>query len=167
MLDLTGDTYGRLTVIEEVEKVGSHRMWLCECECGETVTTRQARLRTGETSSCGCLARQRIGNLNKTSDGPISYAAMHSHLRWRFGSATDLACIDCGDPESRHEWSYLRGCPDELLGGLDATHTNPMPYCLHVEHYAPRCMACHKAMDRSPETSVRRLRTILLAGAVV
>lgn len=165
-LDLTGEVYGRLTVVREVEKIGTHRMWLCLCTCNNVLVTRQARLRSGETRSCGCLARDRFGDLRKTKVGPISYHAMHAHLRWSFGSATEHPCIDCDDTERPHEWSYVRGCPDELLGGQNDGRPNPVPYCLHVEHYQPRCKGCHKAMDKSPEASVRRLRAILLAGSV-
>jgi len=34
-IDLTGQKFGRLTVLSEVERnTGRHVMWICECECG-------------------------------------------------------------------------------------------------------------------------------------
>ena len=32
--DLTGNKYGMLIVIKEVERDKNGRRWLCECECG-------------------------------------------------------------------------------------------------------------------------------------
>lgn len=61
--DITGQTFGRLKVIERVEdqvsKAGNHKtMWLCKCSCGNEIITSYNRLKRGETQSCGCLARE-------------------------------------------------------------------------------------------------------------
>lgn len=58
-LDLTGDRYGRLTVLKEVERKNNLRMWLCKCDCGNEVVVNQNRLRDGRKKSCGCLRRDR------------------------------------------------------------------------------------------------------------
>jgi hypothetical protein len=56
--DLAGTTYGRLTVIKEVDSHDSNARWLCRCSCGaETVKTTET-LKSGHTRSCGCI-RQR------------------------------------------------------------------------------------------------------------
>ena len=34
---LVGQIFGRLTVIEEIEKKGSHRYYLCKCSCGNFI----------------------------------------------------------------------------------------------------------------------------------
>lgn len=62
-IDLTGETYGRLSVLKEVEQVGYVRHYLCECSCGKQVTVQQANLRRGQTTSCGCV---RIENTTKS-----------------------------------------------------------------------------------------------------
>lgn len=56
-IDLTGQQFGKLTVIEYVGK-NSHNesMWRCKCSCSnksETVV-RTSDLRTGNTTTCGC-----------------------------------------------------------------------------------------------------------------
>lgn len=61
--DLTGQKFGRLTVIERAEdrisKSGKHRiMWCCKCSCGNEIITSSGNLREGRTQSCGCLARE-------------------------------------------------------------------------------------------------------------
>ena len=61
--DLTGKTFGRLTVLERAEDHISHCghkeiMWKCRCECGNEVIVRGQSLRSGVTRSCGCLKRE-------------------------------------------------------------------------------------------------------------
>lgn len=64
-VDITGKKYGRLTVIEFVGK-NKHRaaLWLCKCECGNTIIAHGASLRSGNTRSCGCLMREYSRKLN-------------------------------------------------------------------------------------------------------
>lgn len=57
--DLTGKPYGMLTVIARAEdKVypsgQKHLMWLCKCECGNTVIVPGQCLTKGSSRSCGC-----------------------------------------------------------------------------------------------------------------
>lgn len=59
MLDLTGQTFGRLTVLSEFfVGVRRDRTWDCRCSCGSMCSVKQAQLRRGKTKSCGCLARE-------------------------------------------------------------------------------------------------------------
>lgn len=55
-LDLSGQQFGRLTVIKEAARHsnGSVR-WLCKCTCGNEVIVSRHDLRDGSTQSCGCL----------------------------------------------------------------------------------------------------------------
>ncbi len=55
MIDLTGERFGRLLVIEKIgciKKKGS--VWKCLCDCGKTVEVLGTYLRRGDTKSCGC-----------------------------------------------------------------------------------------------------------------
>lgn len=53
-LDLTGQRFGRLTVVAPAEKVGSMSAWRCRCDCGNETVVTIGRLRNGQTTSCGC-----------------------------------------------------------------------------------------------------------------
>jgi hypothetical protein len=55
-VDLTGQKFGKLTVIERtgVDK-HHHTTWLCECDCGNRITTTTLDLRREHTTSCGCI----------------------------------------------------------------------------------------------------------------
>lgn len=56
-MDLTGDKYGKLTVLGRAPDAGGQAAWRCRCECGNETIVRMCDLRTGHTRSCGCLAR--------------------------------------------------------------------------------------------------------------
>jgi hypothetical protein len=59
--DISGQRFGQLTVVgltgflpEGKRRV---RSWLCRCDCGEELIIDGARLRSGNTKSCGCRRR--------------------------------------------------------------------------------------------------------------
>ena len=57
--DLTGQRFGRLTVIKaEEERKNGQVVWECKCDCGNTVSVRGGHLRNGHTISCGCLTKE-------------------------------------------------------------------------------------------------------------
>ena len=57
--DLTGQRFGRLTVISFSQYVdnGRRTSWLCQCDCGNTLEVPRRYLATGHKKSCGCLER--------------------------------------------------------------------------------------------------------------
>ena len=58
-IDLTGMKFGRLTVIEfSHQDKHKKRHWLCKCECGTIKTVQTGHLKSGKTTSCGCLNRE-------------------------------------------------------------------------------------------------------------
>lgn len=59
----------RLTVIAEAEphitKGGNRqRQYFCQCSCGKIIIAPGCRLRTGNTKSCGCLAKEKLVQKN-------------------------------------------------------------------------------------------------------
>ena len=56
--DLTGNRYGRLTVLRRAgSSVHGEAMWHCRCDCGAEHTVKGWLLTRGQTKSCGCLRR--------------------------------------------------------------------------------------------------------------
>lgn len=53
-LDLTGQRYGILTVLQNSENIGLRTAWLCQCDCGSTTIVKTKELRRGKVASCGC-----------------------------------------------------------------------------------------------------------------
>ena len=59
-IDLVGQHFGRLTVIEEAGRTAQGQvLWRCACECGRETRTRGQHLRSGASRSCGCIAREK------------------------------------------------------------------------------------------------------------
>ena len=65
IIDLAGQYFGVLTVIQKADSKNSKAHWLCRCQCGKTTTVRGEHLRNGATKSCGCNANIKHG-LSKT-----------------------------------------------------------------------------------------------------
>ncbi len=61
VIDLTGQVFGRLTVISLVGRT-KHRVstWLCTCTCGKTKTVISGNLKSGITTSCGCYSAEQV-----------------------------------------------------------------------------------------------------------
>lgn len=78
--DLTGRRFGRLTVIEfyDHNKYGQPR-WLCKCDCGNTTVVVGSDIRSGSTSSCGCLWKERIMEAKVTHG--MSYSNVYPEYR--------------------------------------------------------------------------------------
>lgn len=55
-LDITGQTYGKLTAInyDKIKTTYKNSYWVCKCVCGNIVSVSLCHLRSGHTKSCGC-----------------------------------------------------------------------------------------------------------------
>lgn len=60
IIDLTGQRFGRLTVIKFVEIIKKQYYWLCKCECGNKKNIHSSSLKNGNTKSCGCLQKKTV-----------------------------------------------------------------------------------------------------------
>lgn len=101
-IDLTGQTFGKLTVLEEAQERNRSGSvcWVCQCECGNIVIVNGDNLRRNHTKSCGCqkkesaqarvvdLTGQRFGKLvvNRKTNNPYPG---NRHTYW-------LCDCDCG-----------------------------------------------------------------------
>lgn len=56
--DLTGQVFGRLTVVDRAPTVDGTTIWRCVCECGTGRSVPASKLRQGKSRSCGCLKRE-------------------------------------------------------------------------------------------------------------
>ena len=84
-LDLTGQIFGRLTVIRECEPYinpntgAKAAKYLCQCECGIKKEIVGASLKNGETKSCGCYQIEATIK-NHTKHG---YSNTPTYVSWR------------------------------------------------------------------------------------
>ena len=56
--DLTGQRFGRLSVIKRDTTKKKRVWWVCSCDCGEEKSVPSTRLKNGQTQSCGCLKEE-------------------------------------------------------------------------------------------------------------
>ena len=86
-IDLTGQVFGRLTVLREFhEKTRDNKYkYECICSCGnsEVVIKTASLLRSGQTKSCGCLQREnaKLQCENNRVDNPI--ADTPTYIAWK------------------------------------------------------------------------------------
>ena len=61
-IDITGQVFGKLTVLRKVSQVGEkNSRWLCECNCRERnqIVVLLNNLTRGHTISCGCVRKEK------------------------------------------------------------------------------------------------------------
>lgn len=62
--DLTGQTYGYLTVLGRAENRKNKVYWHCICRCGKQVQCQTFNLIFGMTRSCGCYRSETLRERN-------------------------------------------------------------------------------------------------------
>lgn len=95
VIDLTGQRFGRLTVIRKAESRGSNAWWECVCDCGNTHTVRSTELRTGASRSCGCLKGSHLKDLTGQRFGKLTVISRAETKKDR--KARWLCRCDCGN----------------------------------------------------------------------
>ena len=96
LVDLTGQKFGRLTVISRAENKGKETCWKCQCDCGNEVIVQGNNLKNGHTVSCGCFRREKTSESHKTHG--MKGTSIHntwSHIKAR-----------CFNPNSKHYKDY-------------------------------------------------------------
>lgn len=103
-IDLTGQRFGRLIVIQRANHTGSSAYWLCRCDCGNTIVIQGGSLRRGSTKSCGCLKKD--------------VTTIHSGRKTRLYSIWDNMKSRCNNPNKDSYRNYggrgIKVCPEWL-----------------------------------------------------
>jgi hypothetical protein len=87
LINITGQTFNRLTVVSRADNVGTRAAWNCVCACGKNVCVDGKKLRTGHTKSCGCYRievscpLQGKANIKHGQSRTKGYARFHSRMR--------------------------------------------------------------------------------------
>lgn len=57
LIDLTGQRFNMLVVLERHEQrsTNGQLMWVCQCDCGNKAIYSTGQLRSGTIKACGCL----------------------------------------------------------------------------------------------------------------
>lgn len=110
--DLTGNVFGRLTVIEFAgTDTYRNAKWACRCSCGQVYVATRHYLQKGKDHSCGCTGR-RFGNAiaGRARPRPSSFPPRYTDLRGKvFGQLTALEWLGwC--PKRGSSWLCACSC---------------------------------------------------------
>ena len=112
-IDLSGQKFGRLTVLSFFETRNGRARWLCRCDCGNEKVVNATELKLGKTKSCGCLNIERaIENIKGQKRRAIPMIGK------RFGRLVVLSEIKSNRQEKRYLCQCDCGNKHEVSGTL-------------------------------------------------
>ncbi len=93
-LELNGQRFGKLIVLDVDPSRSSAVYWKCICDCGKIISTMASSLTQGNTKSCGCLRnRSKRRDLVGKRSGKLTVI---SFSNMKFGQAYWNCLCDCG-----------------------------------------------------------------------
>ena len=103
LIDMTGERYGRLTVVRLSERKTNQGkpLWVCRCDCGNEVEVPRKRLIEGSTKSCGCYRRE-FSREQHTTHGQSRDGNAHTRLFRIWTGMKDR----CNNPKSKYYDKY-------------------------------------------------------------
>lgn len=129
LIDLTGQRFGRLVVVQKAPaKHGvTNAVWLCKCDCGNEVAVRSTSLRTGGCKSCGCFRSEYFqSKMTHHGKSTIRIARIWYEMKARCFCRTNHAYENYGGRgitvcdewrnnfEAFYEWAMTHGYSEEL-----------------------------------------------------
>lgn len=132
LIDLTGQKFGRLTVINRAENVvlpcGQQKTrWLCHCDCGNEIIVISDGLKRGHTRSCGCLNQEtriiantkhglRRTRIYKTWESMKARCYNKNDEKYpRYGARGIIVCDEWrNDFQTFYDWAMSHGYRNDL-----------------------------------------------------
>lgn len=166
-IDLTGQVFGRLTVIKRTENPPSKRVWWdCACSCGESTVVRGISLRRQDTKSCGCLSRElcikrfaepRRKYANKSAKRAAYYARKKDYYQQKgrdryaisheiIAAAKNQPCADCGIQyhPSLMDFDHLNGESKSFTISRKLGRVSPEALRHEISKCDIVCCICHR-----------------------
>lgn len=136
-INLIGQRFTRLKVIEKIPGKPRVSRWRCICDCGNIHDANSAELKKGKTKSCGCLRKELAKeNVKKSLEKVIT----HGLANHRFYHTWHQMNKRCNNPKCNgfenyggrgiivcDEWKYD---PVEFLTWCDSQESIPKGYTL-------------------------------------
>lgn len=100
VIDISGETFGELTVLERAGFMQGKPAWLCRCSCGNVKVVKGTRLKNGNTRSCGHLGPEsRTINLTGRTFGRLVVVDRSNDnvARWNCKCACGRECVVSSD----------------------------------------------------------------------
>lgn len=107
LIDLTGQRFGKLTVLSRAEDYispkGRHVVrWLCKCDCGKIKKIHGTALRQGLSMSCGCTPSRKADDLSGNIYGKLTVLSRAKNKI-------------CGDGTQKVMWNCKCSCGNTVV----------------------------------------------------
>lgn len=132
-IDMTGQKFGRWTVIGFDCNKNRRTMWKCRCDCGTERSVEGARLRGGRSKSCGCLLRESTALRSRkdiTNQRFGRLVALYPTEERQGGKIIWLCKCDCGN-EVKVPIDRLTGKNTQSCGCLSKEKTSER-FCIDL-----------------------------------
>lgn len=156
-LDLTGQKYYRLTVLESVAAVNGRSAWKCQCDCGIIKIVKTDDLRSGDTKSCGCWNQeQRSKRAENMYSKCVKYTPEEASARyiWKkrysemsfedFYSLSQNNCHYCNEPPSNNQNVATKYSSQNMKDSGYFTYNGLDRLDSTKPHSKENCVACCK-----------------------
>lgn len=166
--DLTGQRFGRLTVIKRAKNIGRKTAWLCQCECGNTKVVTGSSLHGGQVRSCGCLWKEVVPKHNQEFNFRHGESGSKLHRTWcnmryrcsnpnckdykNYGGRGITICDEWSSYENFRAWALDNGFADGL--SIDRIDVNG--------NYEPS--NCRWVSDKVQHNNTRRNHYLTMNG---
>lgn len=108
--DLTGQRFGRLTVLEQAGRKNGRVLWLCQCDCGNLKIEHSSYLTAGKVKSCGCLHKELLAEINSTTK--TTHGKTHTRLYSIWRSMKKRCCVPTNDAYCRYGGRGITVCKE-------------------------------------------------------
>ena len=146
-----GDRFGAYTVLYPVKSRKWMAVWRCQCDCGNVRDVYAKNLKSGNSTSCGCLSREKTRQRNLI-DNPSKYKTRQPILErflkfvvveegtgcWLWTGATkghmgygNFNFDGTSIAAHRASWLMFRG---DIPNGLFVCHHCDVPTCVNPDH---------------------------------
>lgn len=133
LIDLTGQKFGKLVVLERAENDKyNHIKWKCKCECMNVCYVTTSNLKNGRTNSCGCLKKEGNHKTHRKSNTRLykiwrnmkdrCYNPNNPNYRF-YGLEGKTVCDEwLHDFQVFYDWAMAHGYRDDLtIDRIDGT----------------------------------------------